>query len=79
MWAQTPIFRQKFKFRKQIILTNMVFVQSKFGQKQPNWIELYTILRIFLQGNIYQLSLVLNRLMVSLGQEKWGEQFAILS
>ena len=79
MWAQTPIFRQKFKFRKQIILTNMVFVQSKFGQKQPNWIELYTILRIFLQGNIYKLSLVLNRLMVSLGQEKWGEQFAILS
>ena len=35
MWAQTPIFRQKFKFRKQIILTNIVFVQSKFGQKQP--------------------------------------------
>ena len=51
----------------------MVFVQSKFQQKQPNWIELYTILQIFCEAIFSKWrGWKLNRLMASRGQQKWG-------
>ena len=51
----------------------MVFVQSKFQQKQPNWIELYTILQIFCEAIFSKWrGWKLNRLMASWGQQKWG-------
>ena len=51
----------------------MVFVQSKFQQKQPNWIELYTILQIFCEAIFSKWrGWKLNRLMASRGQKKWG-------